>query len=312
MEANKYSQWLERVNLILDDSGSERINLRPLSEVSESCISKKESLTRKFNLPLWPLFTKMLGGLRPNEFSIISGPTGAGKTEILTNISYQLLGQGVKQFVASVETGSEDYGYRLMGAASGIDGEALDALSIEELKAIKTSYDYLFENDNLYFTRYENRIPHRVLLAELLYAHETFGIEVALLDNLNFFLNIEDAKSQLVTMDKAIHDFVVFSKRVPIHTMLVMHPKKTETDAVKSVYDIKGSSTAIQEASNVILFNRLEEAQRMHSPKDSNPNTCRTLTFQKIRKRGYGKNVGLSILFKYERSRYEEVKCFRP
>ena len=57
-------------------------------------------------------------------------------------------------------------------------------------------------------------------------------------------------------MDRVIHELIIFCKHVEVHVIMVMHPKKTETGRVESEFDVKGSSTSVQEAQNVLLFNK--------------------------------------------------------
>jgi hypothetical protein len=74
---------------------------------------------------------------------------------------------------------------------------------------------------------------------------------------------------------------------------MIMHPKKTEHGRVESEFDIKGSSTAVQEAHNVFLFNRpgadlLE--QEIAKPFD------REIKIAKMRRRG--RAVGARVILK--------------
>jgi hypothetical protein len=91
------------------------------------------------------------------------------------------------------------------------------------------------------------------------------------------------------------------AKDLPMHIILIVHPRKTDGGRVESEFDIKGSSTAVQECSNVALYNRpknedLESRARAF--------TDRELVFRKIRKRGM--NVGRPVWFSYEGGRLQE------
>jgi hypothetical protein len=72
---------------------------------------------------------------------------------------------------------------------------------------------------------------------------------------------------------------------------MVMHPKKTVDSRIESEFDIKGSSTAVQEAHNVFLWNRPNKKDletNFRHPSD------RELKIAKMRRRG--KYVGKTIL----------------
>lgn len=197
----------------------------------------------------------MTGGLRAYEFTILCGATGTGKTTLCANLSLDLLKQRVPQFVASVETGHTDYVKRMIAAHAGLDWNTGDKVPLKLLQAFHAEHQELYKGP-LWVSLYDNRTTVETLMADLAEMVEKNGVKVALIDNLNFFLEITSAANAIVEMDRVIHELIIFCKQMPIHIVLIMHPKKTETGRVESEFDIKGSSTAVQEAHNVLLFNR--------------------------------------------------------
>lgn len=228
----------------------------------------------------WPLFSQYTGGLRLHEFTIFCGATGAGKTQFLANLVYHLTSQKVKCFIASVETGQNDFARRMMSAAGRNDFNSGHAMSPEKFTPTIKQNEFMLEHT--IFSTHDNRIDVLEMVQTLQYLNEKKGVEVAVLDNLNFFLKPTKSSDVLIEMDEAVHAFVMLAKKIPIHIFMVMHPKKTEGGKVLSEFDIKGSSTSVQEASNVLLFNRLseDELEGGFSP------LTRELVFKKIRKRG--------------------------
>ena len=218
----------------------------------------------------------------------------SGKTTFLANLAAQLAAYETPVFVASVETGDTDFVRKMASIVGGFD--AYGPAAQGEIRATVKAYPGIFSDERHVFSNYDSRIPHRRLLADILFAHEMNGTKVALVDNLNFLLEVGDAKEAIQGMDRAIHDFVVFCKRTPIHVVMVMHPRKTEGGRVESEFDIKGSSTAVQEASNVMLWNRVKQEDYGHLPLGINdPRFCRELRLPKMRKGGRG--VGTRIFF---------------
>jgi hypothetical protein len=93
----------------------------------------------------------------------------------------------------------------------------------------------------------------------------------------------------------------MFCKRIDMHVIMVMHPKKTDNGRVESEFDIKGSSTAVQEAHNVFLFNRPSlEDQKIGFDRQNH----RELKIAKMRRRG--KYVGRRLMFKNNNTAYIE------
>jgi len=241
----------------------------------------------------FPNFSRLVGGLRPREFTIVCGSTGTGKTTWLANMSACLLKQGTKHFVASVETGDIDYAVRVMSALAGTDFNTGEAVEIERVKDFQNKYGALVEGDNLILSIYEDRTPVEDMLAAIESAR-LMGAKVAFIDNLNFFMEVTSANNQVAEMDRVVHEFIIYCKKHDIHVVMIMHPRKTAFGArVESEFDIKGSSTAVQEAHNIFLLNRPHPElieQNLATSDD------RELRIQKLRRRG--KSVGQTIILK--------------
>jgi len=234
---------------------------------------------------------QMIGGLRPNEFSILCGATGSGKTTLCSNISADLVQQGIPHYVASVETGPTDYMKRIMSVYAREDLNTGDPIRVEKARGLHAQFGDILQANNQYLALYDNRIPLEKLLADLSHMAIVKGAKVAILDNFNFFLDCVKASDERQEMDRIVHELIIFCKHVPLHIIMVMHPKKTMDGRVESEFDIKGSSTSVQEAQNVFLFNRPHQDLI-----DAGKATImsRELKIAKVRRRG--KYVGHRLL----------------
>lgn len=251
----------------------------------------------------WNNFNSAVGGLRAKEFSIFCGPTGAGKTQWLADLSGRLMLGGVKHFVASVETGHTDFIKRVFSSLDRQDYNSGDIYHADRITNLKKDYAPLIKSKLIELTSYSTKISPRQMLCDLIYASTEKKCKVAILDNLNFFLPFVDASSENTNMDKVVHDFVVLCKNLPMHVIMVCHPKKTDNGRVNSEFDIKGSSSAVQEAHNVFLLNKMskEDVENGFSAKDN-----REITFAKIRRRG--RNVGRRIVYRAVDCSFSEVQ----
>lgn len=249
----------------------------------------------------WRLWSQMTGGFRVREFTVFCGPTGAGKTTFLSNLSAQLLKQGEKHFVMSVETGYTDFMKRILSVLSGRDLNTGEAISHEVLERLHTENARYLESDTIEFSLYEDRVSVEQLMADIQFMVDERGCKIAMIDNLNFFMEVTSAKDQVVEMDRVIHSLIIFCKKVDVHIIMVMHPKKNDSGRVESEFDIKGSSTAVQEAHNIFLFNR----PRPEDVKQGNRNwSDRELTLKKMRRRGV--HVNKTLVFESAGTRYVE------
>lgn len=272
-----------------------------LLQVAEESFKQMINPAQGIQLPLWKRFNELFGGLRPKELTIICAPTGSGKTQFGANLSAQLLMAGVPQFVASVETGRHDYVRRIASALARRNYNNRVPVPELEVHGLVKKFEALWRQNNIIFSKAEDRIPVKQMVDEMKWAQDVHGIRVAFLDNLNFFLRPVSSNMERAEFDDAIHEFVMMAKRLEMHTVLVLHPRKTDGGRVESEFDVKGSATAVQEAPNVFLFNRPKES-------DVTEGNCkpwdRELKFAKIRERG--ENTGMRLFFSYEHGAYAE------
>lgn len=272
-----------------------------ISTLYEKTVAELRNPLRGATLPWMPKVTEYLGGLRPHEVTLLCAPTGTGKTELLATIAAQLTIAKVPVFAAPVETGDIDFVARTISTIAKVNMNHGLQVPENELIDMDIKFGKLIRELPLHIAHYDNRVSIDEIQTVLEGAHEADGVRVALLDNLNFFLEVKRSADMLIEMDTAVHDLVMFAKKVPMHTILVVHPKKTDGGRVESEFDIKGSSTAVQECANIALFNRPthEQLEQGHLPHH------RELVFKKIRKRGFYANK--SIWLSYQNGHYSEV-----
>lgn len=253
-------------------------------------------------IPGMNLFNECVGGFRSSEYTILCGSTGSGKTSWLSQLSAGLLEAKVKHFVMSVENGHLDYLARVVSVLVNEDLNTGDPVPKEKILRIGANlYEQLF-TDYIKFSTYDNRIPLEQLVRDLEWAVAN-ECKIVFIDNLNFFMEVTSEKSAVYEMDRVTHELVIFCKRNPIHIVMVMHPKKGFMGTrVLSEYDIKGSSTSVQEANNILLFNR-PDPERVRN--GDTKYTDRELYIAKLRRRG--KYQGRTLVYNGERPRYEEI-----
>lgn len=268
------------------------------SEYAELGYKGLLSPPERVSTPWWPKFNELTGGLRPNEYTILCGSTGAGKTAFVSSLVERAATAGAGCYVASVETGPIDFFRRLVSARAKKNWNQGDVVPLEQVQNF-AARNGSFPELPIYIATYEDRVDNRKMMTQVKHSIDNEGVKLVILDNLNFFMEVTTQSNQVVEMDRVVHDWIIFSKQNKAHVVMIMHPKKTETGRVLSEFDIKGSSTAVQEAHNVFLFNRpAKEGHEKIRESGQDPGVVRELTIAKCRRIGRG--VGKTILFKSE------------
>lgn len=269
---------------------------------------RQEVLTPPIGVRLlsWDRFNTLTGGLRMHELSLMTSDTGTGKTTFLANLAVQAVLQGFGVYIASVEIGPVAFLLAMISVLAQRDfntGEAFPPSTWEQIE--REWIPLLVKSGRVVFANHDSRVAAATLTAEMSEAHERFGTKFAILDNFQFFSMVPRAEEALIEQDKAIREFVTHSKRVPMHTFLIVHCRKTQNDngRIEQMADMKGSKTLSDEAANVFALNKPRsdliakgDAQR----------TDRELLFLKLRRRG--KNVGKHVAFYYDEGLYGELK----
>lgn len=259
----------------------------------------------------WSRFNHMTGGLRPYEFSIFCGPTGAGKSLWLANLTAKLIEQDQKVFVAPIEIGQVDFMkmvLSVLGGADFISGEPASNSIRDTLHWTLKMYADKIQR-NLVVTTYSSRVDIDEFIKLMEFVNDTHQANIMIVDNLNFMLKPSRGNDQTLEMDETVHKFVQVVKRLPMHVLLVMHPRKTEGGRIVSEFDIKGSSTAVQEATNILLMNRpsAEDFEKFEFL-----STDREFVFKKLRKRGKYVNQTFYMRNEDGKGRYSEIEKPEP
>lgn len=271
-------------------------NFLPIDDMLGHTYQNLTTPPKSVRIEAMPKFSEITGGFRPREFSILCGSTGVGKTTFISNLSADLIRQGTSHYVASVETGALDFTRRVISSIINKDINHGDAISKDEIFSIHKRFGHVLKTDTLQLALYEDRAKIEDLKSDIVDAHLTHGTKIAVIDNLNFFMEVTKASDAIVEMDRVIHEMIIFCKQVDVHVIMIMHPKKNASNArdtrVESEFEIKGSSLAVQEAHNVFLLNRpkLEDVEN-----GIWLNTDRELKIAKMRRNG--RAIGSKLMF---------------
>ena len=244
-------------------------------------------------------------GIRERGFTVVCGPSGKGKTTFLANLWHAFHAMGMPIFAAPVENGKEDFLEMLVSIVSGKNRGAMTPADWADVKAKHAPY---FASRNHVFSNAESRLSHLDMLADILFAHVTRGTKIALCDNWQFMQDFSDERNAMAKSDKALHEMVVFFKHLPIHGFMVMHPNKDGMERVENGAQIKGSSSSVQEAHNIWLFNPLSEKE--DAPFMKEHSLCRELKIEKSRYNG--RATGAKIIYCLDpTSEFYQEHCVR-
>ncbi|SCP02823.1 plastid replication-repair enzyme, putative [Plasmodium malariae] len=194
-----------------------------------------------------PSLNKFLYGLRMGELSIWTGPTGVGKTTLLSQLSLDYCIQGVSTLWGSFEINNIKLGKVMLNQFCGKNLEKnIDLFDI---------YADKFELLPLKFLKFHGSTNIDQVLDAMDYAVYAYDVKHIIIDNLQFMLNINKFSDIYELQNIAIDNFRSFSTNKNVHITLVVHPRKEDNNLL-TISSVFGSVKSTQEADNVFIIQR--------------------------------------------------------
>eukprot|EP00656_Telonema_subtile_P044245 TRINITY_DN50532_c0_g1_i1.p1 TRINITY_DN50532_c0_g1~~TRINITY_DN50532_c0_g1_i1.p1 ORF type:complete len:579 (+),score=141.24 TRINITY_DN50532_c0_g1_i1:307-2043(+) len=203
-----------------------------------------------------PKLDAILKGHRRGEMTVVTGPTGSGKTTFLSQLSLDYCEQQVPTLWASFEILNTRLAQKMLAQHSkklGKKGEGLP-LTLENFPEIADSFEQL----PLHFLRFHGSSDVDEVLEAMDYACYAHDVEHVVLDNLQFMLSGQGrGYDRFEQQDRAIEKFRKFATQKNVHVTLVIHPRKEQDGEPLGITSVFGGAKATQEADNIVVIQHL-------------------------------------------------------
>ena len=204
----------------------------------------------------WLPFEKLkdLVRFRPGELSIWTGPSGHGKSQVLSHASVEWGYQGARVCIASLEMAPRQLLKRMVKQAGNVDRPTHDYI-----RAIMQWLD-----DWLWLVAIVGKMSPGAVIKIFEYARARYGCDTFIIDSLmRLGVGSEDYEGQ----EKAIYEMLNWAVEKGVHLHLVAHSRKQDTkhggNTAPETEDIKGASEIGSNAFNILSVwrNRKQEGQ---------------------------------------------------
>ncbi|EFN88900.1 Twinkle protein, mitochondrial [Harpegnathos saltator] len=238
----------------------------------------------------YPTLNRTLKGHRRGELTILTGPTGCGKTTFMSEYSLDLAMQGVNTLWGSFEIRNARLAKTML--------QQMIEVSLEENLDQFNTYADVFNKLPIYFMTFHGQQSIKIVMDAVQHATYVHDIAHVIIDNMQFMMGVsEDSKTnRFWKQDKIIEEFRNFATKYNCHVTLVIHPRKERDDELTNS-SIFGSAKASQEADNVLII------------QDKRLTNIRGKKYLQITKNRYSGDLGIMIMeFDKTKLSYAEKK----
>lgn len=228
---------------------------------------EQSTVDNQLTLKSLPGFSRILGGLRPGEFTVFTGPTGCGKTTVLSQMSIDYACQGLSVLWGSFEIKNTRLAQVMLQQVAmkplvrdSMINEQVWQDATAQLRSLPMSFMNLFGSHSL----------DTVLgTMELSMAHKP-APNFIILDNLQFMLSGQSSSplDKWDLMETAISAIRSFCNAYRVHVILVVHPRKEMDDTPLGLASVSGTAKATQEADNVIILQKIGDQRYLEVKKN--------------------------------------------
>jgi len=199
----------------------------------------------------WGMLDSIIGGFRPNEWTAISGDTGAGKTTFQMGCCTNAAKQGDAVFKACLELHPHTVAVRWAGQLIGKNIHSMGTLERVAAKDLLAPYA-----ERCFIVPRQGSVPLKEITGMLEFVVRRYGVSMWSVDHLDFVTDDPDDRKSI---NSAINMFDAGVSHFAVHGLLGVHPRGVEYDKrTKNVRrinmgDLKGSSNIKQRAHNVLI-----------------------------------------------------------
>jgi twinkle protein len=208
----------------------------------------------------WANIDKYMHGLRKGELTVITADTGSGKTTFCTQLMVNCAMQHIPVWINSWEMKPETTMRKLA--------------SVVLRRPMK--FQAFTEHENEQFdewcSRYKVYINPNTIgtdihtLAYQLYEAQKLGVEIVMLDHLDYLVNTQKEK-QHEAIEETIKRLHELAFDLNMHFILICHPRQSGTAGEEvGIHSLKGSSSIKQYADNVLIIHRCSRTDASADP----------------------------------------------
>jgi KaiC/GvpD/RAD55 family RecA-like ATPase/5S rRNA maturation endonuclease (ribonuclease M5) len=218
----------------------------------EKFVTKERAKSSKYDTP-WKPVNRVLGSLNDGYLFVLGGKPKAGKTSIAMDMMKHWAKKGHNAGIYSCEMRgerlhdkwlmSEPHKYK---SKSGID-------DIDELSFYRSCLRLPSNNLHMFNPTIQTDLLIDGVIENSEAMVKRYGLKILVVDNLHYLCRGGDENAMV---SEATQKLKLLAERLDIMVVLIVHPRKTNTNKQLKPEELKGSSSIIQDADVIWLQHR--------------------------------------------------------
>jgi len=209
--------------------------------------------------PSLPTISSIIKGFRRGELTILTGPTGGGKTTLLSQMSVDFAKAGVPTLWGSFEIKNARLVEKQLQQYHTASGP-LRSLSDEKLNSLADDFEAL----PLHYMNFHSSTQLNEIVDAMDFAVYRDDVQHIIIDNLQFMIPRQSGGGsgrggnfdKLNAQDAVLDEFRKFATEKNVNVILVIHPRKEDEGAPLGMSSIFGTAKSTQEADVVLILQR--------------------------------------------------------
>lgn len=234
----------------------------------------------------FPTLNSILGGFRPGELTLVSGPTGSGKTTLVSQLSLDLCMNGVPTLFGSFEIQVprlqrillSQFVYRNFFGEWSPQPERSGLFPNMNKEEEFRKYFSAYAELPMSFMDFFGSTSIESVINVMSHHVESQDVQHVIIDNLQYMVagsglekdfrskggggGLYNNFQKFEMMERALDHFRAFATSRKVHLTIVIHPKKVNEYSLLTLDSIVGSAKATQEVDNVICIQRLQDGRK--------------------------------------------------
>lgn len=188
----------------------------------EDLIAKREE---GIHIPQFPELMRLLHGFRVRELTVITGPSGFGKSTVVSNIAAELRNAGKKVGMIFLEEEYKETVLRMMAHKLKVSYNALksEPLKYASREALKEAHEWVKEEDGFVFLNHFGSIQIEELMNKIRYFVAVYEVDYIVLDHLSMCVSGLKTDDERKLLDMVMTELAAFCASTDVGILAVSH-----------------------------------------------------------------------------------------